>query len=134
MSTKLEIELRLNSKKEPVIDIIHHDKSSELEQLVLGVFISKAKNGLELVHLSGHLNTSNGESWERYQVTPNHEPLLQKMEARNKELVDFIKKTNQLLFDLNVSFRDRRYELSASQRGRIQQNYQQFNDLKLEQL
>jgi len=66
---KAELELTISDMGSPKIKIKHWDKSSELEQKLLGVFIKKAMlNGLRLVSVSGHLETGTSNSWENYEI------------------------------------------------------------------
>lgn len=65
----MTFELQLNSNGHPVIKFTHQDKSSKLEEQILGVFIKMAKeNGLRLVNPSGYISTSGG-SQEDYEIT-----------------------------------------------------------------
>lgn len=40
---KVEIELTIDANGNPYLELIHHDKSDELEQKLLGVFLKKSK-------------------------------------------------------------------------------------------
>lgn len=54
---------------EPKIEFKHHDKSSELEQRLLKVFIDKAKSGgIEIVNTGGFLESGTTKSWENYEI------------------------------------------------------------------
>jgi hypothetical protein len=66
---KAELELNLDKDGRPCIKIKHHDNDNSLEQQALKIFIISAiEKGIELVPVSGCLNTSSGESWENYEI------------------------------------------------------------------
>lgn len=67
---KVNLELAINEKTgDPIIKIRHHDKSNNLNQKVLKIFIDKAKcNGLEFRHTSGYIESGTTNSWENYEI------------------------------------------------------------------
>jgi hypothetical protein len=66
---KAEFELNLDKDGRPCIRIKHHDKNNSLDQQALKIFIISAiEKGIKLVPVNGCLNTSNGESWENYEI------------------------------------------------------------------
>jgi len=68
---KAEIELTINDIGEPILKIRHHDRSKELEQKLLGIFLHRASGkmeGLELVRTNGHLEAGTDKSWENYEI------------------------------------------------------------------
>jgi len=67
---KAEFNLTVNSSGEPIIQFKHHDRSTDLEQKLLAVFIEKAKKkGIKLVHKSGYLAMGTNDSWEQFEIT-----------------------------------------------------------------
>lgn len=66
---KAELELDLDSNGRPCIRIKHHDRSSNLEQKILGVFIKAAKEkGCVLKNTGGYLEVGTSNSWESYEI------------------------------------------------------------------
>jgi hypothetical protein len=67
---KIEFELTIDEiTGEPKIKFRHHDRSDELEQKLLNVFILKAKtSGIELFNTNGHLEAGTKNSWENYEI------------------------------------------------------------------
>ena len=67
---KAEFELTIDEKTgEPKIRVRHQDKSNSLDQLLLKIFIDKAReNGIELIHTSGYLESGTTNSWENYEI------------------------------------------------------------------
>ena len=54
---------------EPIIKFRHYDKSTELEQKLLKVFLNKAiPKGLEIKRISGYLDCGTSNSWENYEI------------------------------------------------------------------
>ena len=72
---KVEIELSVDSVTgEPIIKFRHHDKSDAIEQVLLNVFINKARGQqLKIVHIGGYLECGTKNSWEDYQIKINNE-------------------------------------------------------------
>jgi len=53
----------------PVIEITHHDRTTTLEQNLLGHFIKEAlSKGIEIVGTSGFLKSGTNDSWNRYEI------------------------------------------------------------------
>lgn len=66
---KSEIELTIDNSGNPVLDIRHWDKSDNLEQKLLGVFLEGASRyGLVIDHQSGFLEVGTDKSWESYRI------------------------------------------------------------------
>lgn len=66
---RAEFELSINECGDPIIKFRHHDKSSAIEQLLLKVFVTGAKNkGIVLKNPSGYLKSGTTESWENYEI------------------------------------------------------------------
>lgn len=69
---KAELELTINANGEPVIKIRHHDRSSELEQKLLGVFCKNAiAHGLSIRNTAGFLEAGTKNSHEDYEIVAN---------------------------------------------------------------
>ncbi|WP_372937548.1 hypothetical protein [Seonamhaeicola sp.] len=65
MKAKIELDLDINGR--PCVSIIHYDKSTELQQKILGVFLEAAESkGIELKPTNGMLRSN--DSWERYEI------------------------------------------------------------------
>lgn len=65
---KVEFELNLDKDGRPIIKFRHFDKSNDLEQKVLGVFVELVKeNGCDLVKTGGFSNTE-GTSFDNYEI------------------------------------------------------------------
>lgn len=67
---KAEFELTIDEKTgEPKIKFRHYDKSGVLEQKLLKIFVTKAKEkGIETVNTSGYLEAGTSNSWENYEI------------------------------------------------------------------
>jgi len=77
---KLSLELTVDATGEPVIKVVHYDKSDELQQLLFRMFIERAKAGLHLRMLSSCSHPS---------ITVYH--------IESESCVDYAKKLNTLL-------------------------------------
>ena len=67
-----ELEIHVDSNGNPLIRFRHHDKDNSIQQKLLGNFINAVKErGCQLVNPKGHLDSSNGISWEEYEIKPN---------------------------------------------------------------
>jgi hypothetical protein len=66
---KVEFELNLDDNGRPCIKFRHHDKDNSLEQKALKVFLDAVKEkGCELRNPTGYLCSSEGKSWENYEI------------------------------------------------------------------
>jgi|GEM_PF-3647609 len=66
---KAEFTLTVDSEGNPMIEFKHHDKSNELEQKLLGIFVESAQTtGIELKHTRGHIEMGTDNSWEGYVI------------------------------------------------------------------
>ncbi|PZW41606.1 hypothetical protein LX95_01287 [Mesonia algae] len=67
---KVIIDLDLDTNGKPCISIKHYDKSKELQEKLLGIFLEAAiEKGLKLHHTNGML--SEDDSWEKYEIRIN---------------------------------------------------------------
>lgn len=69
---RVEIELSVDKKSgEPIIKIRHHDKSDDLAQVLLGLFVKGGKErGLRISNTSGYAEVG-GDSHENYVISLN---------------------------------------------------------------
>ncbi len=68
---KVEIELTIDANGNPYLELIHHDKSDELEQKLLGVFLKKAsESGLFIGPIGGSYTPGTKISYEKYLIKP----------------------------------------------------------------
>ena len=66
---KVEFELTVNKKCEPIIRVKHYDRKTNLEQKLLGIFIQMAKErGIEIVNPNGMIEAGTDNSWEQYLI------------------------------------------------------------------
>jgi hypothetical protein len=67
---KAEFELTIDDKTgEPKIRFRHHDKSNEIEQKLLKIFVDKAKDkGIEVISTGGYLEGGTSNSWNYYEI------------------------------------------------------------------
>ena len=66
---KVEFELNLDDNGRPCIKFRHHDKDNSLEQKSLKLFLDAVKEkGCELRNPTGYLCSSEGKSWENYEI------------------------------------------------------------------
>ncbi len=67
---KAEFEFTIDSETgEPKIKFRHYDKSCDLEQKLLKVFIDRIKErGIELVNTSGYIEGGTSNSFENYEL------------------------------------------------------------------
>lgn len=67
---KAEFELTIDEVTgEPKIIFRHYDKSGAIEQKLLKIFTTKAKEkGIEIVNPSGYLEGGTSNSWENYEI------------------------------------------------------------------
>lgn len=66
---KAEFELSLDNDGRPCISFKHHNRNKSLDQKVLKTFIDGVKKeGLRLANPTGYICSSEGESWEFYEI------------------------------------------------------------------
>lgn len=71
INTPAKFELDINEEGIPCIRFLHFDRSSHLEQKLLGRFVELAsKNGLWCRGTVGHLKCGTNESYEQYIIEP----------------------------------------------------------------
>lgn len=69
---KAEFELTVDDAGMPIIKFRHHDRSTALEQKLLGIFVTEAKKkGVKLVNPSGFIESGTSRSWEDYEIIIN---------------------------------------------------------------
>lgn len=68
---KVEIELTIDTDGNPFLELTHHDRSDELEQKVLGLFLKKAsESGLKIGPIGGSFEPGTKKSYEKYHIKP----------------------------------------------------------------
>jgi len=67
---KAEIELAIDESGRAVLRIRHHDKSDDLEQKILGIFLESAcEKGIEIDRTGSFTELAeNPRSWENYKI------------------------------------------------------------------
>jgi hypothetical protein len=68
---KVEFEFTLDDDGKPCISFKHHDKSNLLEQKLLKIFIDAAKEKGIFLNKTGGLASTNGVSWDSYEIIIN---------------------------------------------------------------
>lgn len=71
---KVELELNVDGKGNPIIKIRHHDKNNSMEQNLLKLFIHNANCArMSFKKTTGYLETGTNNSWENYEIVAYNE-------------------------------------------------------------